>query len=277
MTTGMTTAMTRVPSEAPTRPAARSEDRHITSVGKALRLLTAFNSITPPIGVSDLARLSGLPKSTAFRFLADLEEVGFVERDGSHYRLGISLFELGNRVPVCRPNGLRDSAMHTLSELHLRTGLSAHLGVLEGTDIVHLAKVNHSVQTLPGHLVPGSRRPSTCSALGKAILAFSGPDAVREVVEQGLARRTRYSIAGVPRLLRELTKIRETGLAHENEESVLGLVGIAAPIMLDGRAVGAVGVTVRAPSTQLARVAGEVRNAARLISQRHSELLYATW
>ena len=265
---------TMLQADAPGRPATKTRDRHITSVGKALRLLSAFRDITPPVGVSELARRSGLPKSTAFRFLADLEEVGFVERDGSDYRLGVSLFELGSRIPVCRPNGLRDSAMHDLSKLHARTGLSAHLGILEGTDVVHVAKVNHSTQTLPGHLCPGSRRPATCSALGKAILAFSRKDVVREVVEAGLERRTRYSITEVPRLLRELTKVRETGLAHESEESVLGLIGVAAPIMLEGRAVGAVGVTLRAPAAPTARIVGEVRAAARSISQRHGDLLY---
>lgn len=257
--------------------AAPEEKRHVTSVGKALRLLTAFQSITPPVGVSELARLSGLPKSTAFRFLADLERVGFVERDGSDYRLGLPLFELGNKVPVCRPNGLRDSAMPELSQLHSRTGLSVHLGVLQGTDVVHLAKVNRRTKMVPGHLLPGSRRPATCSALGKAILAFSPKETVREVVESGLTRRTPYSITELPRLLRELTKVRESGVAHEREESVLGLIGVAAPIMFQGRPVGAVGVTLNAPATQVARYAGEVRNAARVISQRHSELAYATW
>jgi len=260
--------------EAPARSGGKG---HITSAGKALRLLTAFRQITPPVGVSELARISGLPKSTAFRFLADLEQVGFVERDGSDYRLGIPLFELGNRVPVCRPNGLRDTAMHELSQLHSRTGLSVHLGVLEGTDVVHVAKVNHSQQMLPGHLLPGSRRPAACSAVGKAILAFSSKQVIRDVVEAGLERRTRYSITEVPRLLRELTKIRETGLAHEQEESVLGLIGVAAPIMLDGRPVGAVGVTVRAPATQIARCAGDVRAAARTISERHAALIHETW
>ena len=237
----------------------------------------ALGMITPPVGVSELARLAGLPKSTAFRFLADLEKVGFVERDGSDYRLGIPLFELGNKVPVCRPNGLRDAAMHELSQLHLRTGLSVHLGVLEGTDIVHVAKVNHSVQTLPGHLLPGSRRPATCSALGKAIVAHSPKETLRGVVEAGLERRTPYSITEPPRLLRDLAKVRETGLAHEREESVRGLIGLAAPIMLDGRPVGAVGVTLRAPATLTARHAADVRAAARIISQRHAELIYETW
>lgn len=257
--------------------AATQKSSHVTSVAKALRLLTVFQTITPPVGVSELARLSGLPKSTAFRFLADLEKVGFVERDGSDYRLGIPLFELGNKVPVCRPNGLRDSAMPELSRLHMRTGLSVNLGVLEGTDVVHVAKVNQSTRTLPGHLLPGSRRPATCSAVGKAILAFSPTEVLRSIVESGLERRTRYSITELPRLQRDLARVRESGVAHEQEESVLGLIGLAAPIMLQGRPVGAVGVTLRAPATQLARHAGEVRSAARAISARHAELAYQTW
>jgi len=249
---------------------------HVTSVGKALRLLTAFHQISPPVGLSELARITGLPKSTAFRFLADLEQVGFVERDGTEYRLGLPLFELGNKVPIARPNGLRDSAMHTLSQLHSRTGLSVHLAVLEGTDVVHIAKVNES-QMLPGHLLPGSRRPATCSAVGKAILAFSKQQVLRDVVDAGLTRRTRHSITELPRLQRELTKIRETGLAHEQEESVVGLVGVAAPIMLDGLAVGAVGVTLRAPATQITRYTSDVRSAARIISERHAMLIHETW
>lgn len=163
--------------------------RHVTSVGKALRLLTAFQEISPPVGLSELARLTGLPKSTAFRFLADLEQVGFVERDGTEYRLGLPLFELGNKVPICRPNGLRDSAMHTLSRLHSRTGLSVHLGVLEGADVVHIAKVNQSMQMLPGHLLRGrdDRRPAPRSG------RRSSPSAARRYS----ARRSTPGSAGV--------------------------------------------------------------------------------
>lgn len=267
----------QIPSHPAAKKAAVRQERPLTSVGKALRLLAAFRGITPPIGVSELARRSGLPKSTTFRFLADLEEVGFVEREGSDYKLGISLFELGSRVAICRPNGLRDISMHHMSDLHLRTGLSAHLGVLEGNEVVHVAKVNHGVQTLRAHLQPGSRRPATCSALGKAILAFSGKDTVREVVEAGMERRTRYSVTEVPRLLRELTRVHETGIAQENEESDVGIVGIAAPILVDGRAVGAVGITMPAPVANVPRISGEVRNAARQIARDHENWANEIW
>lgn len=257
-------------------PADEDKER-VTSVGKALRLLAAFRGITPPIGVSELARRSGLPKSTAFRFLADLEEVGFVERDGANYRLGLSLFELGSRVTVCRPNGLRDTAMRHMSELHVKTGLNTHLGVLDGTEVMHVAKVNHGLQTLRMHLQPGSRVPATCSALGKAMLPFSGKDTVRAVVEAGLPRRTPYSITEPQRLLRELAGIRDNGVAMEKEESTMGIIGIAAPIMLDGRAVGAVGLTMPAPATHIPKLSAAVRAAAAGISADHAQWAEEIW
>src|SRR6478752_7730681 len=91
------------------------DDRQMTSVGKALELLAAFRGTIPELGVSELARRAGMPKSTAFRLLADLERAGFVARSGAKYRLGLSLFELGSRVGFCRPHGLRDVAIHDLS------------------------------------------------------------------------------------------------------------------------------------------------------------------
>src|SRR3712207_5088672 len=82
-----------------------------TSVGKALALMEAFDSPAASIGVTELARRAGLPKSTAFRLLAVLEVGNFVERNGNRYCLGRRLFELGNMVSYCRPRNLRDIAL----------------------------------------------------------------------------------------------------------------------------------------------------------------------
>ena len=63
------------------------------------------------MGVTELARLAHLPKSTAYRLLAILRQWNLVERSGSDYCLGKHLFELGNLVPYCQPRGLRDVAL----------------------------------------------------------------------------------------------------------------------------------------------------------------------
>src|SRR4051794_33922762 len=75
------------------------------SATKALQILEAFLGAGPKLGVSEIAPPAGLPKSTAFRLLRQLEQSGYVERTGRHYVLGRRLFELGNAVQICRPQG----------------------------------------------------------------------------------------------------------------------------------------------------------------------------
>ncbi|CAB4965848.1 unannotated protein [freshwater metagenome] len=240
----------------------------VTAVRKALALLAAFRGTSRHVGLSDLARRAGLPKSTAYRLLADLESAGFVEREDSMYRLGLSLFELGARVGFNRPNGLRDIAMHDLSQLYVSTGLTVHLAVLSGNEIVYIERMQGGQPTRV-LTIPGARRAASCTALGKAILAFSDPADIKAVVAQGLARKTSYSIISPQRFLSELKGIRETGVAHEREESALGLFGVAAPIIVDGYAIAAValagptsGVTWRSAES---RVRSAADNIARLI------------
>lgn len=247
---------------------ALAQERQVTSVGKALELLAAFRGTVPELGVSELARRAGMPKSTAFRLLADLEHAGFVARSGAKYRLGLSLFELGSRVGFCRPNGLRDLAIHDLSSLHVQTGLTAHLAILEGSDVVYVEKV-HAAAWPRVVTVPGARLPASCTGLGKAILAFSEGAALRAVVEAGLPRRTRHSITEPGRFVRELRKVRETGVAYDREEGTLGLSCVAAPIIVSGRAVAAISASGPACGTNWERVEGHVRRAAEQISRAY--------
>lgn len=257
-------------------PRARPDDR-MTSVGKALGLLAAFRGISPPVGVSELARRAGLPKSTAFRLLGDMEKAGFVERDGLDYRLGMALFELGSRVKFCRPNGLRDTAMHHMSGLHVQTGLNVHLAMLDGNAAVYIAKITHSRTTLRGHFQPGASVAASCSALGKAMLAFSSRETIKSVIAQGLPTPTKYSIREPAQLIRELSKVHETGVAFEREEAALGVGSIAAPIKLDRRAVAAVAVSLTPPLINADRIAALVRQTAEQISREHEAWSGSMW
>lgn len=223
-------------------------DLSSTSVGKALHLLDSFRNAGPTLGVTELARRAGVPKSTAFRLLAYLEQGGFVERAGTNYRLAWRLFELGNRVQHCRPRGLRDVAVPHMSDLHARTNHTVHLAVLEGSDIIYLEKIHgkNSVRT-PTNV--GSRVPAACTGLGKSILAMSDPETVQRVLREGLTRRTPYTIVDPNRFLAELAAVRANGVAIDREEAALGLSCVAAPIMVKGEVIGAVSMSL--PSARL--------------------------
>lgn len=247
-----------------------AEDRQATpSVMKALQLLDAFRGAGPTLGVSEIARRAGVPKSTAFRLLTHLEHGGYVERSGRDYCLGRHLFELGNSVPLCRSRGLLTIAAPHLGQLFVRVQKVVHLAVLEGIEVVYLDKI-YGPGTVQVTTRVGGRMPAACSSLGKAMLAFSDRDTIDHVLRTGLTRRTRYSVADPAQFLRQLARIRGEGVAYDREEVQLGLVCAAAPVRgADGRAVAAVSVSSQPLRFDLNVVAAEVRRTAAAISRDH--------
>jgi DNA-binding IclR family transcriptional regulator len=216
-----------------------ADDRTSSSVRKALTILDAFQGASSVLGVTEIARMTGLPKSTAFRLLTMIEAQGFVERRGSGYCLGRHLFELGNQVAWCRPRNLRDAALPFMCELHTVTQRVVHLAVLEGTDVLYLEKLQgHEAFSVPTRV--GGRVAARTTALGKALLAYSHPDVVERALNTSPLLRTGFTIV-IPRLFEEeLDQVRRTGVAFDHEEVRLGLSCVAAPIMRRGEILGAV-------------------------------------
>lgn len=237
-----------------------------TSVLKALQLLDAFCRTSQEVGVSELSRRAGIHKSTAFRLLTTLEQGGFIDRVGTKYRLSWRMFELGNRVEHCAPQGLRDVALPYLSELFTASGRAVHLAVLHGSDIVYLEKIHsHKSTRLPSTI--GGRMAATCSALGKAILAFSDKAVVQDVLARPLPRFTQYSITQAPRLIGQLHQVQREGVAHDREEAALGLTCVAAPITRQGRAVASISISSPTIGFNAATMGELVRDAAKGVSQ----------
>jgi IclR family KDG regulon transcriptional repressor len=236
------------------------------SVTKALQLLEVFRDADAALGVSRIARLAGVPKSTAHRLLAYLERAGYVEREGRGYVLGRHLFELGNSVLMCRPSGLREVAMPYMSQLFAEHGKVVHLAVLDGTEVVYLEKI-FGLDSVPVPTVVGGRMPAACSAVGKAMLAFSDRQTVTQALGTGLVRLTPYSHTSPGRLTAELRRIRAERVAYDREESRVGLVCAAAPILRGGRAVAAVSMSTKATRCDLAALGNDVRRAAAAISR----------
>jgi DNA-binding IclR family transcriptional regulator len=241
-----------------------------TSVSKALQLLDSFRSSHGPLGVSAIARRAGVPKSTAFRLLSNLEAGGYVERDGKDYQLTLKIYELGKHVKNGRTRELRDLANPYLTELHLRTGWVAHLAILDGTDVLYLDKVS-GIRAIRTPTRVGGRMPATCTGLGKALLAASDNATVHKAVVDGLKPQTRYSISSPKRLINELHRVKEEGIALDCEEAALGLTCVAAAVATKGSlsaAVSASGATNRFDQSRAVR--RDVRSTASEIARAWS-------
>jgi len=227
-------------------------------LSKAFELLAAFNSRERVMTLTELADASGLPKSTVHRLLARLIELGAVEHHRSGYRIGLALFQLAAVAPAV---GMRDLAVPHLAALHRHTGHTVHLGVLRDFDVVYLEKVP-SARAVS---VPvGARQPANCTSVGKVLLAHRDLDELVATLPSPLPRMTPSSIHEVDALLAELRAVRDLGVATEHEESRLGIASLAAPIIANGRAIGAISLSNRATTPPRADEAALRATAARV-------------
>ena len=201
-----------------------------TSVGKALAVLDAFRGGGALLGVSQIADRARIPKSTAHRLLGVLVDHHYVDRVDTRYQLGRAAFELGNMVAECRPRSLRSVAIPYMTDLYRTYDATVHLAVLDGTDVLYVEKIyGHNGVDLPSRI--GGRVPALCTALGKAILAFSDEQKTAQALAGGVPRLTVKTMTNPSILRSSLIRARETGVAHDNEGSSLGVHCIAAPIV----------------------------------------------
>ncbi|MDR7254212.1 DNA-binding IclR family transcriptional regulator [Nocardioides sp. BE266] len=225
---------------------------------KAFDLLRAFNPHERVMTLSELARAAGLPKSTVHRLLIRLVELGAVEHHRSGYKLGLGLLQLGAGTPA---GYMRDLALPHLAQLHRWSGATVHFAVLREFDVVYLEKLA-SRDTRASITSVGGRLPANCTAIGKALLAFEDFDDLANFLPSPLPAMTARSITEVDTLISELRKVHDEGIARESGEAQPGLACVAAPVRMNGFAIGAVSVGHCAEDPPPARVDQALRITA---------------
>lgn len=235
-----------------------------SSLSRGLSLLELFSPEESELSISEMARRTGIPKSTTHRLVADLLKWGALEKGRGGVRLGVRLFELGHLVPD--HSRLRELAIpfaHSLNEI---THLTSNLAVREGNEIIYIEKISSRDLKVP-HSRIGGRLPMHCTGLGKAILAYSSTQFVDAVLEGPLTSLTPKTITDPEALRRELAAVRSSRVAYDFEESQLGLFCVAAPIFARaGRVVGAISVTGATSRSQARSFSGVVLASAQALS-----------
>ncbi|WNM34755.1 IclR family transcriptional regulator [Streptomyces sp. Li-HN-5-11] len=230
---------------------------------KAFDVLGTFSHRHRVLTLAQIARHTGLPKSTVHRVLAMLTETGAVEQTEAGYRVGLRMFALGALPPEA---ALREAALVHLEKLHRYTSQTLHLAVLRGGDVVYLEKLP-SRYGVPSPALVGDRLPAYCTAVGKVLLAHCG-DAVTAAALTGPWRpRTAKSLASAEQVLRQLESVRADGLAVDREEAAEGLACVAVPVLVRGRAVAAVSVAFPASAGSGQVLVSPLRQAAAAIAR----------
>lgn len=239
-------------------------------ISRVSEVLRAFQGSDRVLGVSEIARRTGIPKPSVSRIVTEMVSTGLLERDGDHVRLGLRLFELGQQA--ARPIDLRKLALPSMTELLNATGQTVHLAVLEGHEVVYV-QILRSRNTPPLPSRVGGRLPAYATGVGKALLAFAPKEVVDEILSAPLAAIGPKTITDPKRLREELTTIREQRLAFEREESTAN-VGCAAAAILDhnDRAVAAISVSVHLDLADLTQIGPAVATSAMALSREASRL-----
>jgi len=239
------------------------EAETISLLGKAQRIVDVFGMDDDQLSLSELVRRSGLAKATVYRICQELTCWGLLERAGTDYRLGLRLFEIGQRVP--RHRILAQAARPHMEDLFLATGESVHLAVRDGLTVLYLEKIGSRRVSKPSRV--GGHLPVHCTSTGKVMLAFAPPELVAEVVRAGLAPITRHTVTQPGHLASQLARARADGHFVEVEETRLGYLSVAVPLLGRHRTVvGALAVTAPTHRANVNRLTAAVRTAGERVS-----------
>lgn len=261
-------ATTSVPDREPGAVAKAAGDAAAMNsvLGKAKLILEAFSAKDDALSLTELVRRTGIAKATVYRLAQELLQWGMLERAGTDYRLGLLLFELGQRVPLQRI--LRQAALPFMEDLLVATQETIHFAVQDGLDVLYIEKIIMHRGLSQQSRVAG-RLPLYCTATGKVFLALSPAALFTEVVHAGLVPLTRHTIRSAAVLARQLERVRETRLATESEETRLGYASMAVPVYGPGNAlVAALSITAPTYRLDVHRLAGSLRTAAAGISRK---------
>lgn len=243
------------------RQSARSSPYSIRAVDRVVDILDLLQGASESLSLGELSKATGLPKSSAFRYLETLEARGYVVRDanGESYRLGLAFRPMRPRdlsllASVSRPR---------MQELCGRFEETVNLGVLDGNRVAYLEMVE-SPRAMRFAARPGHRDPIHSSALGKALAARLRPVEVHRILGvEGMPALTERTITEPERYLDELERVRERGYALDNGENEDGgrCVGVVLPDPLPA-ALSLSAPAARFASERVAEVAAALRRVA---------------
>jgi IclR family transcriptional regulator, pca regulon regulatory protein len=217
----------------------------VQSLERGLAVIRAFDGEHPRLTLSDVSRRTGLTRAAARRFLLTLVELGYVHNDGREFSLRPSVLELG--FAYLSSMGLPEVALPHMEALVANVQESSSMSVLDGSDVIYVARVPTRRRIMTVSIAVGTRFPAYATSMGRVLLAHLEPVALDHYfASTPLVPHTASAIRDEQALRRRLADVREQGYAIVDQELEEGLRSAAAPVGAGGAVVAAVNVSVHA-------------------------------
>ncbi len=217
---------------------------------RMFKLIDILASRDEAMSLKELSQNAGLHPSTTHRILNDLSLGRYVERpETGSYRLGMRLLELGNVVK--NRLDVREAALIPMRELHKLIQQPVNLSMRQGDEIVYIERAYSERSGMQVVRAIGGRAPLHLTSVGKLFLAVDDSDKVRAYANRtGLVGHTKTSLTDLRSLERELSRVRQYGIARDNEELEIGVRCMAAGIYDDQNKLVA-GLSISAPADRI--------------------------
>jgi IclR family pca regulon transcriptional regulator len=200
----------------------------VKSLARGLQVIQVMGASRGAMTLSEVAAEAGMTRAAARRFLHTLTALGYARLEGRHFSLTPKMLSLSGSYLAS--DSLPDLAHPFLKELTARIHESSSLSVLEGNEIVYVARVP-TQRIMSVNIQIGTRFPAWCTSMGRAQLAFLPQHEQKKIIRDSkLKAFTRHTITTAKGLIRELEKVHAQGYALVNQELEAGIISIAVPV-----------------------------------------------
>lgn len=222
----------------------------VTALASGLEVILAFDEEHPRMTLSEVAARTGMNRARARRFLLTLHALGYVRKQQRVFELAPRVLQLG--YAFLSANDYRSVIQQVLEDITEACGESSSLGVLDGDEVIYVARSSSRHRLMAITLSVGTRLPAAHTSMGRVLLAQL-PDAELDawLERTVLEKHTDKTITDKAELRKCILKVRQQGYAIADQELDSGLRSIAVPAFdANGKLLGAINI-----STNAARVA----------------------
>lgn len=248
-----------------------NNDGSVQSIERAMLLMEELAMHRDGCGVTYLANLTGLHKSTVHRLLNTLWSRGYISKDNEteKYSLGMKILYLSSAI-LDRMD-IRKVAKPFIEELCHNTDEVIHLSILDDGEAVYIDKVESPSKSIRMYSQIGRRVPLHCTGVGKVLLAWLPEKEIDNILNsKGLKAYTKNTIVDIESMKKHLEYIRNIGYAFDEIEHEEGIRCVAAPIFdISGKVVASVSVSgpvLHVTQEKMPRLTTEVLKTAQSIS-----------
>jgi IclR family pca regulon transcriptional regulator len=222
----------------------------MSSLARGLAVIRAFSQQRRLLTIAQLSHRTDISRAAVRRCLYTLGKLGYVgTEDGRTYALRPRILALGHAYLSSTP--LATAVQPLLDQISDELHESSSMAVLEGEEILYIARSSTTTRLMSIDLGLGSRLPAYCTSMGRVLLADLAPGQLEQYLARAkLTRLTNRTVSTAAELKRALAEVRRQGYAIIDQELEIGLRSIAVPVKdAAGRCVAAINV-----GTQSARV-----------------------